>query len=200
MGAINQLCNRGLVLRSGKLNLDASANEAVSFYLSEIRNLENQMSFEPDNNSNIQILSMWLSEENGEPINTCVHDRAFCVNIEYEIRKWKLGSYVCLDVFNENDVRILWASDVKTVDEMNTERAAGVYQARITIPGMILSPGRYFFTGAVFAPGRSYAFDAKEKVISIDIVDAGTLLSNFGIKYHAATTIPLQWDTAKVEI
>lgn len=200
VGAINQLCNRGLVLRSGKLNLDASAHDAVSFYLSESRNLENKMSFEPDNNSEIQILSMRLSEENGESINTCAHDRTFYVNIEYEIRKWKLGSYVCLDVFNESDIRILWACDVKTVDEMNTERAAGVYQARITILGMILSPGRYYFTGAVFAPGRSHAFDVREKVISIDIVDAGTLLSNFGIKYHAATTIPLRWDTEKVEI
>jgi lipopolysaccharide transport system ATP-binding protein len=199
MGAISQLCNRALVLRSGELNLDASANEAVSFYLSEIRNLENRMNFEPVNNNNIQILSMWLSGENGELINTCTHDRAYCVNIKYQIYKWRLGSYICLDVFNENDARMLWASDVKTVDEMNTDRASGVYHARITIPGMILSPGRYYFTGAVFAPGRPYAFDAREKVISIDIIDAGTLLSNFGIKYHAATIIPLQWDTTKEE-
>lgn len=198
MGAVNQLCKRGLVLRSGKLVLDTSAQEAVSYYLNDTRNLYNQVKFDIDSSKDVQILSMWLSNKDGKIIDTCAHTEDFCVNIEYEIRKWKTGSYVCLDTFNENDIRILWESDVKTVDEMNLVRSPGVYLARITIPGMILSPGRYYFTGAILAPGRGVAaFEAQEKAISIDIVDAGTLLSNFGIKYHAATTVPLQWDTQK---
>jgi hypothetical protein len=38
-------------------------------------------------------------------------------------------------------------------------------------------------------------FDHRESAVSIEILDGGSLLANFGIKSHAATTIPLRWET-----
>ena len=74
------------------------------------------------------------------------------------------------------------------------KRKSGFYHSRITIPQTILSPGRYSITGAIFSPGQPYPFEVKHKVISIDVIDGGTILSKFGIKIHAATTIPLNWE------
>ena len=101
-------------------------------------------------------------------------------------------------MFNEGEPRLLWSSDVGTTDEMMVEREPGVYRALVTVPGSVLAPGRYHFTGAVVAPGREGAADVRPKAVYVDVTDGGTLLSNFGIRAHAATSIPLGWRTERV--
>jgi hypothetical protein len=141
----------------------------------------------------MQITAMSVTSADGRPIGSQPHNQPLWINIAYRIKNWKKGTYVCLDVFNESDTRILWSCDATSMEEMMMERKPGEYQARVLIPGNILAPGRYAFTSAIYAPGRPAAFDAREKVIAVDIIDGGTLLSNFGYKWHAATTIPLTW-------
>ena len=81
------------------------------------------------------------------------------------------------------------------VDDLSIERQSGLYTARITIPEMVLTPGFYYFTSGIYAPGTMSVFDERENAVSIEILDGGSLLANFGIKSHAATMIPLRWET-----
>jgi hypothetical protein len=60
---------------------------------------------------------------------------------------------------------------------------------------MILTPGFYYFSSGIYAPNRMKPFDHRESAVSIEILDGGSLLANFGIKSHAATMIPLRWET-----
>ena len=38
----------------------------------------------------------------------------------------------------------------------------------------------------------------KDRIISIEITDGGSFLSNFGIKPHSATMISLSWQTEQI--
>lgn len=194
MGAVLRLCSRAILLAEGKSALDSDAQTAVSKYLSEVGGTVSAVTYELESHRDVQITSMSVASLDSNVISTHPHTKPFRVIMDYHVRKWRAGSYICLDVFNENDVRLLWASDVKSVDDMVIERQPGSYRVRITIPGMVLSPGRYHFTGAIFAPGRDEAFDVKDKAIYVDITDGGSLLSSFGIRPHAATMIPLSWE------
>lgn len=195
MGAVLQLCSKGIVLKEGRKDFEGDVGAAVSDYLERMQGTDNSVKFDDEPEKNAQITSMSVTSVDGRVISTQPHTEPFCVVVKYRVTKWNVGSYVCLDVFNASGARLLWSSDAVSVDEMSVERSPGVYVARITIPPMILAPGFYHFTAAIYAPGRGQ-FDAREKAIRVEVTDGGSLLSNFGIRSHALTMIQLDWETS----
>ena len=199
MGAVLQLCSRAIVLGEGRCLLDADAATAVSAYLGQMRSTSGSFADDSDPQKDVQITGMSVTSLDGDLIGMHPHSDPFRVLVNHRVAKWTTGAYVCLDVFNESDLCLIWSCDVKSVDEMLVERAPGIYESRITIPGMVLSPGRYYFTSAIYAPGqRRAASDAREKAISIEITDGGSFVSNFGLRPHSATMIPLAWETKSI--
>jgi lipopolysaccharide transport system ATP-binding protein len=196
LGAVTQLCTRGIVLKHGKTVFDGDAVAAVSNYVDTMRSTANSVKFDDEPNREMQILGVSVVSPEGDIISSQPHTEPFCLSIKYRITDWKAGSHVCLDVFNERGLRLLWATDVNTPEEMSVPRAPGVYVARITIPGMVLAPGFYYFTTGIYAPGRLKPFDERENAVCVEVTDGGSLLSNFGYKSHAATMIQLPWETA----
>ncbi len=199
VGAILQLCSRGIVMEGGRRTLDSDASTAVAAYLGQDQSRDNAAVFDIELGKDVQIVSMSVVAPDGRAIRACPHTQPFCIVIHYRITQWQSGSYVCLDVINEQDVHVLWSSDVDSVDDMLVGRPPGMYEAIITIPEMVLSPGNYTFTAAILAPRRGHAFDARERAISVEITDGGSLLSNFGVRTPAATMIPLGWKTGQLE-
>lgn len=195
-GAVLQLCSRTIVLEDGQAIFDGDVSEGVSVYLDGPQSTHNSVVFDDDPEKSTQITAMSVTSRDGRVISSQSHTESFCILVTYRVTKWNLGSYVCLDVFNETGARLLWSSDANSVDEMAADRPPGFYLARITIPAMVLAPGFYHFTAAIYAPGRGNPFDAREKAIRVEITDGGSLLSNFGIRSHALTMIPLGWETS----
>lgn len=195
LGAVTQLCSRGIILKHGKTVFDGKSPDAVATYVEDMRTASSSVTFENEPNKKMQILSMSVVSPDGEEITTQPHTEPFSVVIKYRVDNWTVGAYVCMDVFTENGTRLLWATDVNSVDELSIERQSGIYTARVTIPEMVLTPGFYYFTSGIYAPGTMKVFDHRENAVSIEILDGGSLLANFGIKAHAATMIPLRWET-----
>jgi lipopolysaccharide transport system ATP-binding protein len=195
MGAVLQLCTRAAVLAGGELVMDGEVRPAVSKYLSETRASGSVAAFEDEPDRDVKILSVAVVSPAGAPIAAWPHNEPFDLLIRYRVTNWKVGSYVCVDVFNESETRLLWSSDVSSVGEMSVVRPPGLYEARARVPGQVLSPGRYYFTAAIFAPSRGNAFDLVDRAVGVEVTDGGSLLSNFGIRPHAATMIPLAWET-----
>jgi lipopolysaccharide transport system ATP-binding protein len=196
MGAVIQLCTRAIVLAGGTSVMDGDVRSAVSAYLNETRTTHSVTTFPDDPESDVKILSVSVVAPGGEVIGTQPHTDPFDLLIKYRVANWKVGSYLCVDVFNEADTRLLWSSDVSSVGEMSVVRPPGLYEARVRIPGMVLSPGRYCFTAAIVAPRRGL-IDVADRAVGIKVTDGGSLLSNFGIRPHAATMIPLAWETTR---
>ncbi len=195
LGAVTQLCSRGIVLKEGRKVFDGETPAAVATYVDDMRTAASTITFADEPEKDMQILSMSLVSSDGEVISSHPHTEPFSVLLKYRVSNWIEGTHVCLDVFTENGTRLLWATDVETVEDLSIERKAGVYSARVTIPKMVLTPGFYYFTSGIYAPNRLEAFDHRESAVSIEILDGGSFLANFGIKPHAATMIPLHWET-----
>ena len=200
LGAVTQLCTRGVVLKEGQIVFDGSAAAAISTYVDDMRNSASTVTFPYDPKKEMQIYSIAVVSPDGQEISSQPHTESFSILLKYYVRNWSEGAHVCLDVFNENGTRLLWATDVKSVDELSHLRHPGIYTARITIPEMILTPGFYYFSTGIYAPNNSQPFDHHENAVSIEIRDGGSLLANFGIRPHAATMIPLDWETTRDEV
>lgn len=199
IGAVIQLCARAIVLSKGECVHDGDVSTAVSVYMNERSSVNSEVKFDVELAKDVQIMSISLTSPEGKVISSRPHTEPFSLVIEYRVAHWTIGSYLCVDVFNETETRLLWSSDATSVDEMSVKRPCGRYIAHVTIPGMILSPGRYYFTASIFAPGRPRAFDSRDKVVVLEVTDGGSLLSNFGIRPHAATMIPLNWETTMLD-
>lgn len=199
IGAVIQLCDRAIVLSKGQCILEGNVSAAVSVYMNETSGTNSQARFEVEPDKAMQIISVSVTSPEGDVISSRPHTEPFRLSIEYHVSQWSVGSYLCVDVFNETETRLLWSSDVASVEEMSVKRPAGDYVARVTIPGMILAPGHYYFTVSIFAPGRPRAFDSRDRAVVLEITDGGSLLSNFGIRPHAATMIPLSWETTRTD-
>jgi lipopolysaccharide transport system ATP-binding protein len=195
LGAVAQLCSRGIVLKHGRTVFDGEVSAAISSYVDEMRDAANTATFTDEPDKDMQILSMSVVSADGEIISSQPHTEPFSIVIKYRVSNWTEGAHVCLDVFTENGTRLLWATDVNTVDDLSVERQSGIYTARITVPEMILTPGFYYFSTGIYAPNRMKPFDHRESAVSVEILDGGSFLANFGIRAHAATMIPLRWET-----
>jgi lipopolysaccharide transport system ATP-binding protein len=200
MGAVSQLCSRAMLLMDGEKKHDGEVLTIIHSYLAGMGSSESSTSFEVERDRDFQIISMkaeGCDSGTQTPTGFYPHTDPLDVLIRYRISKWPAGCYVCLDVFTESDIRLLWTSDVSNTDQMLMDREPGLYEARIRIPGDILAPGRYYFTAAAYSPTNRVAYDVKEKAISVEISDGGSFLSSLGIKPHSLTMIPLSWETKK---
>lgn len=196
LGAVTQLCHRGIVIKDGRIVFDGKPTEAISTYVDDMRTSSGSITFADESEKDMQILGISVVSPDGDVVTSQPHTEPFSILLKYRVSNWREGAHVCLDVFNENGTRLLWATDVQTVEELSVEREAGIYDARITVPGMILTPGFYYFTTGIYAQNRMTPFDHRENAVSIEILDGGSFLSNFGIRSHAATMIPLRWETS----
>ncbi len=195
LGAINQLCSRALVMTHGKLAFDGNVTTAVSAYLEEVAGRTSEAEFVEDDRKTAQILAMSTLAADESSIGTTPHNEAFQIALNYKVKRWEVGAYVCLEVRNDADVLIIWACEAQTPEDLLVDKQPGVYESRITLPAGVLSPGRYYFSGGIYSPASNTLFDLQDKAVSVEVIDGGSLLSNLGIKPPAVTMISLPWET-----
>ncbi len=197
MGAVLQLCTRGIQLSQGIIVFTGTAEGAVSHYIGKGEAGKSSLIYELRPDKAVQITGISVLSTDGVPVNCLPHNQPFFVKIEYTVRHWPLNSYVTFDLFDQLGTQLLWSCDVKSADEMAVRRQPGVYQASVRVPEGILNPGVYNIHSAVYSPSEG-VHDVVPEAISLEISDGGTLLSKLGIlRSPAQTAVSLNWNTQK---
>lgn len=193
IGAVLQLCSRVIVLEQGCCIADTTVDSGIKRYLNH--NRTNTFKIDcPDNpDKRVQISQVEILNSADEYITTCKHSDGFLLRIEYIVRDWPTGAYVCLDLYNDTNQKLIWSCDANSIDQMTLKRQSGRHRVEITIPAFVLTPGCYWFTFSINDPGKSIGFDLLDKVVSIEIIDGGSFLSVLGIRSSALTSVPLKW-------
>lgn len=199
LGAVRQLCSRVIGLSNGERVIDSDPGIAIANYVQEANISQGQVTFEIEEKKNTQILALSTVSITGDIIKNIPHSESFVIEIEYEVRQWTPGSLMSIDILDDMDSRIIWSSDVSTLVDMSRIRRSGRYRARATVPGHLLVPGRYYITTAIWTPGKWEIDDIRDKAMSIDIFDAGSILSHFGIRHTAVVMVPLSWDVEYIQ-
>lgn len=196
MGAVSQLCSRAILLEAGRCAYQGRTGDVISRYVASMDSANSQVEFEPSGDKLVQLTSMGITSASGQVVAAIAHSSAFLVKLRYTVRSWPAASYVCLEIVNDQDLRIVWSCDVTSVDEIALARAPGDYESIVSVPAGVLSPGRYSFTAAVYSPGHGTLHDVRDRAVSIEITDGGSLLSAIGVANPALTMIALKWKTA----
>lgn len=88
MGAISQLCSRGLLIDRGKYQSFGDISSVVSKYLSSgFRGSQGKCSFLLDQKKPSQYISAAITNSKGQVVSETNNDEPFFINLEYLVRK-----------------------------------------------------------------------------------------------------------------
>jgi lipopolysaccharide transport system ATP-binding protein len=178
MASMNQLCNRGIMLRNGELFAGGKMTEITPLYLNDSYNdsLKGKIVFDETQKS-FQIKSISITDNSGAIIeNPISSEEAFFVEINYlfkeEVRKCNLT----IIIQNESGETV-WFLDRTDFYKEFFVAHAGEYGARIKIPNPLLKPGQYLLTVGL-SDAQSNIDDHKFNALKFEVDAIQSLRSN----------------------
>ncbi len=149
MGAIQQLCNKGILLDKGKIDFIADEIDDVlnTYYKRSFENNVNSMWKKTKNkvySEDINPLCLSLCDKNGTPIsNPIKNDDEVFIQIDFEILT--LSNAICIGyaIFDENQNVLYWSYHTDENESKWPDLTLGRNILRSKIPSRLLNEGTY---------------------------------------------------------
>lgn len=143
MGAVSQLCNCGLLLDGGRVQLAGEIGDVVRAYLERsIGDDCHSAVCSEDPSLPSQFTSVTLRSARGGPARSC--DEPIAVESEYLVREERPGLYFTFYLQTDQGAMVLF-SDVRDVKAHAADRyPPGLHRFRIELPARLLAPGTYY--------------------------------------------------------
>jgi lipopolysaccharide transport system ATP-binding protein len=147
MGAIRTLCERVILFKEGKIEMDDSPDKAIGAYLEFDMALSShgEKKFTADSLKEFQVLAICTHNESHKITDHFSCDEDFYVSFKCESRRAIPRLYGYL-TFNRTDGSIVWESDSLDFGADNNpfnNLNPGTYEASVRIPKRTLAPGDY---------------------------------------------------------
>lgn len=144
MGALAQLCSRGILLENGRVTANGPTREVIEAYFrSASDHRAAQITFPIEPSKPCQFLSAGLYRADGTPAADFSCDEPFAIRIRLEVRRSMLALTPWFVLYNPEGTPI-FCSDVRDGDPSITERlGVGVHSFEIKIPAYLLAPTTY---------------------------------------------------------
>lgn len=201
LGMINSLCDTGILLKKGTMAFQGSANEAVSFYVSNIdSNSENPSfkKFPQRENTKAQLLSARITNEaNVEKNNFDVFEQII-VELEYTINENLTGIVLGLNIDRNGDIYAC-SFDTDENAEKLKQREKGKYITRVKLP-CPLKAGSYSISSIGIGIANVEGIDSHNNVFNFNVEENSfdpTFMS-FSANRPGVLFTCLNWQTQKL--
>jgi len=182
LGAIGRLCSRAILLDSGRIAAQGSAQAVVSEYLAAIEPVQTSRSW-PDGaaapgDGFIRLLSVALLNERLEPATAIHQNEAFHVDVVYAVRQPMRSAHVGFELRAQDGTPVLTSYDSDPLEGHHRGRVPGVYHARCRIPGTFLNEGIYRLGFAAGVPFTVLSFridDILSLTVNAPVLPVGPL-------------------------
>jgi lipopolysaccharide transport system ATP-binding protein len=186
MGAVKNLCKKGVILENGKLAFSGGINETIERYItSQI----NSSVYTNDKNPGKPafIKKLHLSDTSGETKNTFDFFENVRVNIDIA------ASEDFSQAFNVGVlVKDKWGQKLFTTTQ--SFKTNQQLQVAVTMPARLLLGGAYSIDAALFIP-KSVTLEYIKDVTTFTIVDSGSELAIFGDTDIGSFKVDCQWES-----
>lgn len=149
MGAIQQLCDKGIVLNRGRItSMTDDVQQLIKNYLKdeETHGLQNIWINENNlyDNEYCKPLKLYLVDENGNLFDKIVSNNDdVWVQIEFEMKDFSISFNIGYALFNEDGHLLYWSLSTDTAEETWLKFDNGLYIIKSKIPKNILNEGIY---------------------------------------------------------
>jgi lipopolysaccharide transport system ATP-binding protein len=195
--AVKQLCQRGIIMNNGKIELDSDISSCVTKYLSG--HGTNQVILKDgegsgDNHSYISSISIKV---NGELTTLAGIEKEVSVEIEYFNKKDNRILNLSVAVFDEQGNYAFSSPSNDPFFSMKPHKK-GLYKSILTIPEHIFNNGSYFFSILLVENGRNIVVQL-DNVVQIEMhANNIDTMGYFG--YWGGVLRPkMNWGTVKIQ-
>lgn len=164
MGAIAQLCTKGMLMENGTVSHFGNINDTITQYLN---NGNQESSYEAVNKVEqpVQILSVIMTDENGKRNNSFAHNEDIHVLTSIKNHSPEKGMRCAVTVWDNLEKLI-------TVDRFDLEEQGDCINFKTVIPKNLLVPNSLKISVAVYIP-QVKLVEAIPDFLSFDVVDVG---------------------------
>jgi lipopolysaccharide transport system ATP-binding protein len=168
MDALNNLCERGILLNKGCLEADNSIGSVTKKYMEggDRINLKHSWSRSVNMERSSSFISVKMMNEGMEETCDFTNEEDIIIEIKYEQRSMDLRYRIVLTIFNEHGFQILMTSNAELLNVI----ALGIntFYARIHSP--LLTKGTYYVNVRLDVPFLA-VFDQIENCVSFNITE-----------------------------
>lgn len=180
MGAVAQLCNKGILLEKGQILLYADVKKVISSYLEE-NSIQKYISDLQGDNC---VVSAYLSDINKNPKQSFLYSEEIVLNLAVNIDNPNL--YIGVALKDDNNYKIFTTTKKADTSGKNLN-------VKITIPSNILLQGKYMFDVAIFFP-NSTTFQYLSNICVFDVNDFESNMSIYGSADVGIINIDCVWE------
>ncbi len=182
MGAVSQLCNRGVFLANGTVLLQEAAETVVSRYLnagnSGTGGCWTLAEADAGKKRKVFFRRVTLLNHLGEPVNDVDVRFPFWVEMEYEVPNALRRIEMTARIITSDGRAVMTTIQSEMTPGVLEQSKQGRFQSRVQFPGMFLMPGNYLLSVAAHEPVGE-AFHILEGILNFVVRDTGTVFTPY---------------------
>jgi len=193
MAAVNQLCNKGLVMQYGTVIKHGDIDEVIPFYLqSSFGNTICGEALFESSDKPMQVKRMALKDQKGNTIDKPVSQSdSIFLEIDYDFKKQFKKCNLTITIKNSN-AEIVWFLDRTDFHKEFFVAETGSYTSVFQIPNPLLKAGSYFLTLGI-SDSQEGIDDHKRDILQFEIENTDSLRVNRAGNLF----LPVQWEMKK---
>jgi lipopolysaccharide transport system ATP-binding protein len=197
MGAVKNLCFKGIVLENGLLTYNGDIDNAVDFYLKNNNNFafKNwEFGSEPKSNCFKLLEAKVLDYNNNISLNHLITNHLY-VEFKYEVLKDNQFFTHGFNLFNDHNIHILSSHD-KDSKNLFIPVNKGIYYAKVMIPGNLLAEGGYYCSFAIMRYNPFNIEFHEMEIVGFNVIDEigdSTVRGNYTGRFPGLIRPLLNW-------
>lgn len=177
MTAIQNLCEKCILLENGTIKKQGKTNEVISYYLNQSNKGVNIGEYKHSKNDflandSVELISVKLTNQNGDVCSDFGSTENIYVLIEYKVKRELSALVVDVSLKNEDGLTIFNSSDNDDGRLAGQKRTIGIYTSHCQIPQNLLNVDKYFVSVGGSIPKIEQFFHAKN-ILSFNLRSTG---------------------------
>ena len=156
LGAIAQMCQRVIWLDGGRIHHDGEAATSIERYLATRAHETPQVEFPADEEEEVQLLSVGLTDEHGEQVDAPIRDLPFAIRIRFAVRRNVGALDVGVALLTSRGVRVLEESWSDATGGTAPADEPGIWDVSLVVPPL-LAPNDYAIAVRIASPYEEFA-------------------------------------------
>jgi len=174
MGAIMQLCNKGILLQSGKLVIDDHINNVVDYYINQNNSTGNKIEKNKADLEINQFSKIYMTHESGEVRAEYRFDEDVLVRAELFLPRFSPHLELAMRLMDKHK-RAVFTIHEKLISHFN---GTPDIKLNIKVPSKLLTPGLYSWVMCINHPGLEL-YDLHDDIAAFNILETGSDFSRY---------------------
>ena len=180
MSAINTLCNKGILLNTGKVVCDDTSSNVIIEYMQQdiVASGHKFVGVVPkDPNAKAVIYEAYVLDAESNPSHSVFIDQESAINIIWKLNVNVPFLRVGIEITDSMGVVIISSMDTDSTDLHGKPRKPGIFNETMKIPPYVLMPDNYSVKVFAGIPGIERIMEV-DNLLSFEVLDNQSHLSN----------------------